>query len=278
MARANNKNTSKNAILKKMLSEMKLRGFTQSTYKTYLFHSQKFIEWHKKNPEQAKIDDIKEYLGEQIDKGISFKSIALIKSALLFLYNDIFKKSYKIKTPKTSKTIPIVLTKKEIKKILECEKNHRNKTIICFFYSTGIRLSELINIKWDDLDLNDKIAWVRSGKGKKHRMIILSNKLITYLKQLPQKTEFVFKGKNNDKIAPRTIEYIVTKSALAAGIKKNIHVHTLRHSFATHLLENGVDIRKIQELLGHSNLATTQIYTSVSKSQLKTITSPMDTL
>ncbi|MCK5177155.1 MAG: tyrosine-type recombinase/integrase [Candidatus Aenigmarchaeota archaeon] len=275
-------NRPKNELLAKMLTEMKLRGFTGETYKTYLFNTQKFILWYKKDPKTAELDDIKEYLAELIDEGKSFKSIALIKSAILFLYNEVLGKAYKIKTPKTTKSIPVVLTKTEIKKILDFESNHRNKTIICFFYSTGIRLSELINMKWDDLDMNDKIAWVREGKGKKHRMIILSEILISYLRTSLRDNRtpkgYVFNGKTKDTIAPRTVEYIVHNAALRAGIRKRVHVHTMRHSFATHLLENGTDIRKIQELLGHANLATTQIYTSVSKSQLKAISSPMDAL
>jgi len=282
MGRVQRQNRPKNVILQKMLTEMKLRGFTNATYKTYLFNTQKFLEWYKKDPEEAELEDIKEYLAELVDDEKSFKSIALIKSAILFLYNEIWGKSYKIKTPKTTKSIPVVLSQKEIKKIIDCEDNHRNKTIICFFYSSGIRLSELINMKWSELDLNEKIAWIREGKGKKHRMVILSNKLISCLKNLMNDGKmpkgYLFPGRISDRIAPRTVEYIVTNAALKAGIKKKVHVHTLRHSFATHLLENGVDIRKIQKLLGHSNLATTQIYTTVSGAQLKEISSPLDNL
>ncbi|MCK5177125.1 MAG: tyrosine-type recombinase/integrase [Candidatus Aenigmarchaeota archaeon] len=275
-------NTPNKVIIQKMLTEMKLRGFSNQTYKTYIFHTEKYLDWYDSDPKDADIDGIKKYLAEQIDKEISFKSVALIKSAILFLYNEVFKKAYKIKTPKITKDIPVVMSKKEIKKVIECEDNHRNKTIICLLYSTGLRLSEMINMKWDDLDLNDKIGWVREGKGKKDRMIILSKKAISYLdewkRQNDKPNKYIFNGKTNDKISPRAVEYIVSNSALKAGLKKRIHVHTLRHSFATHLLENNVDIRKIQELLGHSNLATTQIYTSVSQSHLKAISSPMDEL
>jgi integrase/recombinase XerD len=153
-------------------------------------------------------------------------------------------------------------------------------------YSSGLRVSEAVSIKVNDLDLNERIGRVISGKGKKDRLIILSNNIIEhiekYLKKREKKgykSEFLFNVKNPEKhISIRQAQKIIQKAAKKANIKKRVFCHALRSSFATHLLESGVDIRVIQELLGHSNLQTTQRYTKVSTEQIKKVRSPLDNL
>lgn len=152
--------------------------------------------------------------------------------------------------------------------------------MIELLYSTGLRLSECINLKYNDLNLKDMIGWVRMGKGSKDRIFIISDifkkDLINYMKKKGyiDNKGYIFTV-NGRKMSPRGIQRAVKISAMKTGIEKNVHVHTLRHSFATHLLENGVDIRKIQHLLGHTSLQTTQIYTQVSPKEIK---SPLDIL
>ena len=270
------------AALKKLEIELKLRGFSGQTSKMYLFYNRKFLDFVKKSPDQVGEDDIKEFLAYKMsDHSLSNASIALIKASLKFYYSDMLGKNLSlIKTPRASKKLPVVLSRKEIKDLLDNTVNIKHRLMIELLYSTGLRLSECINLKYSDLDLNEGIGWVRMGKGSKDRMFIISdifrNDLTGYMEKNGSKG-YIFSIKG-EKMSPRGIQHAIKVSAERAGIEKNIHVHTLRHSFATHLLENGVDIRKIQKLLGHSNLQTTQIYTQVSTEEIKKIKSPLDML
>lgn len=270
-----------NKILKKLKVEMMLRGFSAKTSKMYIYYNEKFLEYIKKAPENVTEDDIKEFLAHKIEDSISNGSLALIKAALKFYYSEILGKNFSwIKTPRSTKALPIVLTKSEIKELLDSTENEKHRLLIELLYSTGLRLAECINLKYSDLDPKENIGWVRKGKGSKDRIFILSdtfkNDLLRY-KEKKGGDEYIFTV-NGRKMSPRGIQYAIKVSVERSGIEKDVHVHTLRHSFATHLLENGVDIRKIQSLLGHTNLQTTQIYTQVSSEEIKKIKSPLDVL
>ncbi len=267
-------------MLDKLRTELKLRGFSERTIKTYLFHNQKFLDYINKDPGQVTQDDIKMYLAELMSKNAA-SSVSLVKASLKFMYDSILEKSIvNFKTPKIPKKVPVVLTKDEIKKLIAVTKNFKHRLLIEFMYSSGLRLSEIVNLRINDLDLNENIGWVRGGKGGKDRLIILSKNLVEDIKKYLKSnssTNYIFYGKD-ERISPRNCQKIVKEAAKKAGINKKVSPHTLRHCFATHLLEAGVDIRKIQELLGHSNLQTTQIYTKVSTEELKKVKSPLDSL
>jgi integrase/recombinase XerD len=271
-------------VLKKLEIELKLRGFSNQTSRMYLFYNYKFLDYIQKPPEKIAEDDIKEFLAFKIsDHSLSNASIALIKASLKFFYTEMLGKNISvIKTPKASKKLPVVLTRTEIKDLLDNTKNQKHRLLVELLYSTGLRLSECINLKYSDLDMNDGIGWVRLGKGAKDRIFIVSEMFKKDLLEYIEKTGADGKGYifsvNGRKMSPRGIQHAIKVSAERTGIEKDVHVHTLRHSFATHLLENGVDIRKIQKLLGHSNLQTTQIYTQVSSEEIKKIKSPLDAL
>ena len=152
--------------------------------------------------------------------------------------------------------------------------------MVTLSYACGFRVSELIRLKVSDLNFEEMVGYVRQGKGRKDRMFNLPQKIAQKLKkqveiQKESNQEYLFSGRNGS-LTDRNIQKIVRNAAKKAGIKKDVHPHTLRHSFATHLLENGVDIRKIQELLGHADLSTTQIYTHISTEELKKVHSPLD--
>lgn len=267
--------------LQKLENELKLRGFSERTVKTYLFYNQKFLEFIKKEPELVTEDDVKSFIAKKMDEGTSAKSIVLIKSALKFFYDEVLKKNIvTFKSPKVSKKLPTVLTREEVKKMIDSVENEKHKLIIMLLYSSGLRLSELTNLKVGDLELNEKIGWVRSGKGEKDRIFILSEKVIERLKKFlegREATSHVFSGRKGG-LSHRLIEKIVASAAKKAGLSKTVSPHTLRHSFATHLLESGENIRKIQELLGHASLNTTQVYTHVSAEELKKVKNPLDEL
>jgi integrase/recombinase XerD len=263
-------------------TEMKLRGFSPRTVKMYMFYNRKFLEFIKKTPEQVTEEDIKTYIAKKMaEDNISPKSIVLIKSALKFFYDEILKRNIvTLKTPKTSRKLPTVLTRDEVKRLFDVVDNQKHRLIMMFLYSSGLRLSELINLKVSDLELTEGIGWVRGGKGGKDRMFILSNKLIDELKNFvkdKKESDYIFSGRNGI-MSDRNVQKIVSYAAKKAGLNKKVSPHTLRHSFATHLLESGENIRKIQLLLGHSQLNTTQIYTHVSTEELKKIKNPLDNL
>lgn len=270
--------------LRRLSTELKLRGFSPQTTKMYLFYCQKMLEYIKKQPEDLTEDDIKDFLAYKFSEDkLSNASIVLIKAALKFFYTETLgKKISDIKTPKRSNRLPVVLSRDEIKSLIEKTENRKHRLIIELLYSSGLRLSECVNLKYSNLDLNDGIGWVRSGKGSKDRIFIVSDifkkDLIEYMNKTGGDNKGFIFTVNGKKMTTRGIQHAIKVSTERAGIEKDVHVHTLRHSFATHLLENGVDIRKIQKLLGHSNLQTTQIYTQVSSEEIKKIKSPLDML
>lgn len=268
-------------MLEDLETELKLRAFSPQTVKAYLFWNQKFLDFTKKNSQEMTEDDIKKFIGEKISESFAPKSIVLIKAALKFYYDGILKKNIvNLETPKITRKLPTVLTKEEVKKMIEFVENKKHKLIIKLLYSSGLRLNELINLKIGDLEFSENIGWVRGGKGGKDRIFILSNNLIEDLKKFTNgraSDGFLFEGRNG-KLSARSVQKVISNVSKKAGIQKSVHVHTLRHSFATHLLESGEDIRKIQELLGHSNLSTTQIYTHISTAELKKVKNPLDSL
>lgn len=277
-------------MLQKLETELKLRGFSKRTIGAYLEYNKKFLLFSAKMPQDVTEDDIRLFLGEKIHSGASSSSVALIKASLKFFYDGVLRKGIvNLKTPKIANKLPIVLTRGEMRSLLCSVENEKHRLIIELLYSSGIRLSECVNLKYGDLDISEGIGWVRSGKGSKDRMFILSKKIRETLSSLEEKSsetncgtkkgsdDYVFSGRNG-KMTRRAIQKIVENAGKKAKISKPVHVHTLRHSFATHLLENGTDIRKIQKLLGHTNLQTTQIYTSVSAEELKKVKSPLDEL
>lgn len=268
-------------MLEDLETELKLRAFSPQTLKAYLFWNHKFLEFNKKTPQDVTEEDIKKFIAEKISKNFAPKSIILIKAALKFYYDRVLKKNIvNLETPKVARKLPVVLTKDEVKKLIESAENKKHKMMIKLLYSSGLRLNELISLKIGDLEFNENIGWVRGGKGGKDRIFILSNRMIDELKNFTKDRpgeNFLFEGRNG-KLSARAVQKTISNVAKKSGIQKSIHVHTLRHSFATHLLESGEDIRKIQELLGHSNLSTTQIYTHVSTAELKKVKNPLDLL
>lgn len=275
----------KKGLLERVRQELIISGYSKRTRIMYLCYLNDFFNHLKKPVKEVTRDDLVGYLADKKEKsGLSNASLSLIHSALKFLFHNILKNKIidDVRAPKKAKKLPTVLTIKEVKELIKATKAGRNRLIVEFLYSSGVRVSEAVKIKLADLDLDEKIARVKGGKGNKDRVIILSTNWIKELKKHLRKrkipSEFVFSKKNGKPISSNTIQRIVKNAAMKAGIEKKVSPHSLRHSFATHLLEGGENIRKIQELLGHTNLSTTQIYTSVSTDELKKVKSPFDKL
>ncbi len=267
-------------FLKRLETEIKISKLSPYTLRNYMEFNRKLLEHSNKHPEEIDSYDIKNFLADKMSDKASVSNI-LFLSSIRFAYSSLLGKdpTSAIKRPKTEKKIPVVLTKDEVIKLINSAQTKKSKLILQLLYSSGLRVSELVNLKSNDLDFNENIGWVRKGKGKKDRMFILSKKLSNKLKKFIEKRKnwnFVFSEKKP--LTTRNIQKIVQKAALNSGIGKEAHPHTLRHCYATHLLENGIDIRKIQILLGHSSLSTTERYTHVSSTELKKVSSPLDNL
>ncbi|MFH1589933.1 MAG: site-specific tyrosine recombinase/integron integrase [archaeon] len=269
--------------MQKLIDELKFRGYSGNTIKHYLRHNILFFKYINKPIELVDKQDVIKYLGHLIsDNDCSPHTVNLVRSAILFYLNEVLNKGIMgVKSPKIPRSLPVVLTKEEVKSLIGVANYKKSKLLVQFLYGTGLRLSECLNIKVEDLELDKKIAWVRRGKGGKDRMIILSNVLIDNLKKYLRKKHMekglIFLGTTAG-LSPRTAQKIIVKLAEKAGIRKHVTPHTLRHSFATHLLEAGTDIRIIQELLGHADLSTTQIYTHVSDESKRNVQSPLDSI
>ncbi|MFA5484648.1 MAG: site-specific tyrosine recombinase/integron integrase [Candidatus Pacearchaeota archaeon] len=273
----------KEDFLKKLEIELKITKNSNYTIRNYLRANSELIDFLEKNPNQINTEDIKFFLAEKYsDKSSS--SIILFLAAIRYAYSNLLNQdpTLGVKRPKKNKILPTVLTKDEIKFLINSTNNEKSKLIISLMYACGLRVSELVNLRLDDLDFNERVGRIKQSKGNKDRIFNLPLFLMEDLKEQVEKQKkynniYLFSGPKQ-KLTTRNIQKIVTTAARKANINKRVHCHTLRHSFATHLLENNVDIRKIQELLGHSNLSTTQIYTHISTQELKKIKSPIDSL
>ena len=266
--------------LEKLRYELKLRGFSPLTVRNYTFFVNKFLTRINKPAEQLNEEDAKLYLSEMFDTK-SKNTIMLAAAALKFYFAEVLKKDLsKIPLPKKDKKLPEVLTKDEVRNLIESTDTLKSRLIVSMLYSTGLRVSEIVNLKVSDVNLNDKSGWVRKGKGSKDRVFMLSeslcNDLKDYLSSRGKDNKFVFSKEKA--LTTRNIQKIIQGTRKRAGISKKTTPHTLRHSFATHLLEQGVDIRIIQTMLGHSSLSTTQVYTHISNEQLKKVKNPLDNL
>ncbi len=269
---------------KKLDTELKLRGFSNRTIESYNSNIQFFLDSIKKDPTQITEEEIKEYFADLISvKKQSPRTIALKRAALKFFFKNIVGTDIiTFDPPKIPKSLPEVLTRAEVKKLINSTKSKKSRLIIELLYSGGLRVSECINLKLNDLDLENNEAWVRSGKGNKDRPFNLGAGIIAdikeYLKNLDKREKYLFPGRNREHITARNVQKIINNSARKANISKKISPHKLRHSFATHYLEKGINLREIQEMLGHSDVSTTQIYTKVTRERTKKIANLLDDL
>lgn len=265
----------------KLKQEMKLRRFSPKTIKSYLHYIMDFLKFARKSPRNVNAEDLRNYLENLAGKDVSNSTLNSAYSALLFYFGKILQRRFFVNIPraKKSKKLPEVFTVDEVKSILGTIKNVKHKLFLGLMYSSGLRLSETINIKVGDLNFKEKLLVVRHGKGDKDRMTILSNKVAGVLERYLKNKQFndlVFESNRGGRVSERSAQKVFENALKASGIKRHGTCHSLRHSFATHLLENGTDIRYIQELLGHAKLQTTQIYTHVARHSLAGIESPLD--
>ncbi len=264
-----------------------LRKYSQRTIKLYLYQNREFIEFSKKKLSEVSNADIKDYLYQLVnDKRVSTSTLntATAINALKFYYGEVLKRRfvYEIKRPRKDKKLPVVLSQGEVFQILSSVNNRKHKAILMLIYSAGLRVSEVVKLRPDDIDIQRKLIHIRSAKGRKDRYTMLSDVAIRTLMEYQKKYKpqgWLFSGQRKDThITIRTVQKIFENVCKKTGVTKEVTVHSLRHSFTTHLLESGVDLRYIQELLGHKSSKTTEIYTHVSNRDIGKIKSPLDSL
>lgn len=268
-----------------MRRELVIRNYSPKTISTYLSCVRTFEEYSSPRlVEKVSTDDVRDYLLYQIEeRRLSAGTISQIINSLRFLFVEVYKRPFQIgviERPKRGRSLPVVLSLEEVREILEGLGNVKHRVMLMLVYSAGLRVGEVVKLKPEDVDSDRKLIRVRSGKGKKDRYTLLSDVVLDWLREYWKAYKprtWLFEGYIPGKAyAVRSAEQVFENAAKKAGIHKDVSIHTLRHSFATHLLEQGTDIRFIQELLGHSSVRTTEIYTHVSRKQIATLRSPID--
>lgn len=262
------------------------RAYSDNTVGAYMNDLNKYEEFLKKDILESDTEDLEKYL--KYIKNLESTTVAHKITSIKSYFNYNIKRGItsvnpadKVSRPKLTKHLPEYLTEEEVGKLLDVEVkspyDYRNKTILELLYSSGIRISELVNIKTSNYDSEECLIRIM-GKGSKERIVplgdyavnIMNDYMNNYRPLINKKhTDYIFINNRGDKISRQFIFKVIKKEALKKGIKKDISPHTLRHTFATHLLKNGADLRIIQELLGHENISTTQIYTHVTNNKLK---------
>jgi integrase/recombinase XerD len=253
---------------------------------SYIHHINYFL-FHFKGRDISEIQDheIMEYLAHKTAAyKFSYSSQNQCINAIKLFYEIVFLRStdqIKIIRPRAISRLPNVISKEEIEKILESIKNVTHRLLLALYYACGMRASEALSLRKTDLDFNRMLILIRSGKGRKDRIVPIPKKLLVSLKAQVNKnlnSPYLFTGQFGGCYSTRSAQQILKRALSNAGIKKHVTLHTLRHSFATHLLESGTDLRVIQELLGHSNSKTTEIYTHISNRLIQGVKSPLDNL
>jgi len=268
-------------VIESMKKEMIRRKLSHRTIKTYLFYVRKFLLFCKKDPKEFSKKDIRDFLYKFMENEKAGNSINVALNSLRFMMEEVLRKNMRlgIRYSKTPKSKPTFLTKEEVKKIISVINNDKHKLIVQLMYGAGLRVSEVVKLKVNDVLLDENIGWVRKGKGNKDRPFIIPICLKEQIKILIENNKlYLFPGNKKSHLTAKSVQCIVKKATKLAGIKKNVHPHTFRHSFATHVLEEGNDVTAVQSLLGHNEPRTTLEYIHVVKPKMLSIKSPLDNL
>jgi len=272
-------------IISRLVYEMELRNYSNASIKTYRKLLEKMSCYFNINLDSITSEQLKEYLHFRIkEEEVSVSTINQTISMFKILQTDVLKREWeqiKIKRPRREQKLPVVLSVAEVELLIKSTKNMKHRVLLMLAYSTGMRRHEIQLLKPSAIDSSRMLVHVVQGKGKKDRYTILSTKVLESLRiyyKLEKPTCYLFEsqGKKGVHLADQTLNSIVKKSAKVAGINKRISFHTLRHCFATHLLEQGVNLKLIQQLLGHNSIRTTSVYLHLSNVNPTSIVSPLE--
>lgn len=274
-------------LLETVRQEMRLRNYSLKTIKAYLSCLRLFVRHiGPKHPREATDSDLRAFLLFLIEREhYASSTVNQVINALRLLYVDLYERPMvlgKLPRPKKERKLPVVLSEGEVRRLFDGPTNLKHRTILMLVYSAGLRVGELVRLRWEDLDEERGMMHIRGGKGKKDRYTLLSplvvQALLRYWK-VYQPREWLFEGEQPGKsYSIRSAEKVFHQAARIAGISKDVSIHSLRHAFATHMLEQGTDLRYIQDLLGHESVRTTEIYTHVSQRKVERLRSPIEEL
>jgi site-specific recombinase XerD len=272
-------------LRRRMIEDMTIRNLSPATQRSYVHAVAKFSRHFGRSPERLGLEDVRAFQVHLVSTGISWPALNQIVCALRFFYGVTLGHAEipeRIVYARSPRTLPTVLSADEVVRFLEAVPSLKTRTALTTAYAAGLRASETVGLKVGDIDSERGVIRVEHGKGGKDRSVMLSAQLLRILRiywKLAKPQGWLFPGRDASRSIDVQVLYSACRSArVAAGIDKRVTVHTLRHSFATHLLENGTDIRIIQVLLGHSNLSSTARYTRVSNGLIRRTTSPLDRL
>ncbi|MCB9809192.1 tyrosine-type recombinase/integrase [Candidatus Nomurabacteria bacterium] len=265
--------------------QLEMKRYAESTIRTYLSQIRLFLEYFNKNAKNISASEIETYIQKLIQKdSISFSTQKSILGTIRLFYRLVFDEEITIDymyPDRQEYKLPNVLSQSEVKRILDTIENIKHRAILSLLYSGGLRISEVLRLKIADIDSHRMVIRISRSKNNRDREVVLSEKILLllriYFKEYAPK-DYLFEGQKGGKYSARSVQEILKKALKKAGIKKHATIHTLRHSFATHLIENGTDIRIVQELLGHKNIKTTQLYTHITSHTKRRIKSPFDEL
>ena len=273
-------------LRQRMLEDMRIRNLSKTTQKRYLDRVTVFANHFNKSPALLGAEDVRVFLLYLVqEKKHSSSSVNVTASALRFLYKVTLGNKWdieKIYFARRERKLPVVLSPDEVAQFLKAVENKKHKAILMTTYAAGLRILETTRLKLSDIDSRRMTIRIQQGKGKKDRYVMLSNKLLIILRDFwkeYQPTSWLFYGKTkNDPLSTATARQVCRLASYESGLKKRVTPHILRHSFATHLLERGTNLRTIQILLGHKSPSSTAVYTHIAVQNLKATTSPLDTL
>ncbi len=267
-------------VLEKTERVLRLRNYSPKTCGAYLLYIKEYIRFSKNAGIKDKQQAIENFLLDKHNRKQSPQTVNLALNAVKFLYVEVLKDPQKVdlKFAKRSKKLPIVLSRAEIGNIIDATENAKYRLMIALGYACGLRVSEVTKLKVADLDIDELVVQIKGAKGKKDRISVLPEKLQNDLRNIiagKKQGDYVFASNRGGSLTTTSLQKMFRVSLKKANVNKPATFHSLRHSFATHLLENGTDVRYVQELLGHSNIRTTQVYTQVTNPRLKNIKSPL---
>jgi site-specific recombinase XerD len=264
-------------------TELRARKYSLKTMKAYLYFNRELCLAAGKGPEEMAREDITAYLaGMEQDKNAAASTMNLAISAFKFFYGEVLREKIVREQcrPRQDKRLPRVLSKQDIRRMLEREMNLKHRLLLALAYSSGLRVSEVVALKVKHIDLSRKSVFVSGGKGRKDRCTLLSEAVVAFLEEYAAQEDtdaWIFPGVPREKhLSIRSAQKVFDRALARAGVEKEASIHSLRHSFATHLLEAGTDIRYIQDLLGHTSIKTTERYTHVARRKALSIQSPLD--
>ena len=278
-------------LRKKVLEELERRNYSQATARAYVGAIRRFAEYFHRSPDQLGPEQVRQYQLHLVqDRKLRPRTVMIQMAALRFLFVKTLKRNYRredLPLPKSPRLqLPLVLSPEEVARLIHSTSNLRHRAILMTLYSTGMRRSELCRLRPEDIDKQRMVVHIRQGKGGSDRDVPLSPKLLdllrTYYRSLKHRNGWLFPSlqarRRDQPITAKTIWHACRQATCRAGITKPVHPHTLRHSFATHLLEAGADVCTIQVLLGHADIRDSALYLHLSKRHLTAVANPLDTL